>query len=200
VLLDIRWAAGLSAAGAVTTPIAVAIIGVILNRQLKRLEAQQWRNQELITARLAYYRELAEPLNDLMCYFTFIGAWKDFTPPEIIALKRDVDRKFHTLSPFFSIEVVHAYDSFMNLCFSTFGKWGADAKLKTSFRRRKAGSHTWQEIWESMFVLRQEESMPPEDLEAIKVAYNEILARLVGDIQLTTTRTNYASAQVVLNA
>jgi hypothetical protein len=178
----------------------VAIIGVFLNGRLKQIEAQQWRGQELISARLGYYREIAEPLNDLMCYFTFIGSWKEWTPPEIVALKRSLDRAFHTLSPFFGVEVVHAYETLMELCFQTFGQWGADAKLKTSCRRRKsAGTAPWNPEWDVLFVFDLENAMPSEHLEQIKVAYNEVLARLVGDIQLTSARTDYASARVVLN-
>jgi hypothetical protein len=181
--------------------VAVAAIGFLLNRQLKRIEAQRWRSQELTSSRLAYYREIAEPLNDLMCYFTFIGSWKEPSPLEIVALKRSLDRTFHTLAPFFSVEVVHAYEAFMGHCFDTFGQWGEDARLKTSYHRRKAASRqTWQVEWRSMFTYSLDESVPPEHLERIKVSYNEVLARLVGDIQLTIARTNYANARVVLNA
>jgi hypothetical protein len=196
---EVTWAAGLSAVGAVTTPFVVAAIGFLLSRQLKRIEARQWRSQELISARLDFYREIAEPLNDLMCYFTFIGTWKEKTPPEITELKRSLDRTFHTLAPFFSVEVVRAYDSFMDLCFEVFGEWGADARLKTNFRRRRdAAVERWQPEWDSMFTA--DDPIPPERLEQIKASYNEVLARLVGDIQLTIARTDYATARVVLNA
>lgn len=198
---DVTWAAALSAIGAVVTPLAVVAIGFLLNRHLKRIEARQWRSQELITARLKYYREIAEPLNDLVCYFTFIGTWKDWTPPDVVEMKRSLDRTFHTLSPFFSVEVVHAYGTFMDLCFETFGMWGADAKLKTSYRRRKTvGSVPWQPTWETMFTYAPDDSVQPEDLELIKSSYNEVLAHLVGDIELTNARTDYATARVVLNA
>lgn len=201
LLAEVTWAAGLSAIGAVTTPFAVAGIGCLLSRQLKRIEAHQWRSQELIAARLRYYREIAEPLNDLMCYFTFIGTWKQYRPVDIIEMKRSLDRTFHTLSPFFGVEVVVAYDKFMGLCFDTFGQWGTDARLRTSFRRRKSSSMVpWHDEWDTMFSYRVDDPVPPEELEQIKASYNEVLARLVGDIQLTDARTNYASASVVLNA
>jgi hypothetical protein len=198
---DVTWAQALTAVGAVVTPLAVVVIGFILNRQLKRIEARQWRSQELITARLTYYREIAEPLNDLMCYFTFIGTWKDWTPPDVVGMKRSLDRTFHTLSPFFSVEVVHAYTTFMDHCFDTFGAWGADAKLKTSYRRRQSVCREpWQADWESMFTYKLDETVPPEELEQVKSSYNEVLAHLVGDIELTNARTDYATARVVLNA
>src|SRR4051812_34034144 len=92
---DVTWAEALTAVGAIVTPIAVAVIGYGISTQLKRIEERRWRSQELIAARLRFYREIAEPLNDLMCYFTFIGTWKEHTPPEVVAVKRALDRTFH---------------------------------------------------------------------------------------------------------
>jgi hypothetical protein len=201
LLADVTWTAALSAIGAVTTPFAVVGIGFLLSRQLRRIEARQWRSQELIGARLGYYREIAEPLNDLMCYFVFIGGWKEWTPNEIVNLKRSLDRTFHTLAPFFSLPVVRAYDTFMDHCFQTFGPWGTDAKLKTNYlRRRDVRGASWKVEWESMFTYTVNEPVTSEHLEQIKSSYNEVLARLAADIQLQDARTDYASAQVVLNA
>ena len=66
---------------ALAIPIVVAFLGYKLNRRAKELEVSQWRNQELIKARLSYYQSLAPRLNDLLCYFTFIGKWKELTHP-----------------------------------------------------------------------------------------------------------------------
>lgn len=86
------------AVSAVSVPIVVAVIGYKLNQRLKLYEASQWRNQELIKARLQYFDQLAPMLNDLMCYLTFVGRWKELTPPDVIALKRDIDRLFYIRS------------------------------------------------------------------------------------------------------
>jgi hypothetical protein len=51
-----------------------------------------------------------------------------------------------------------------------------------------------------MFVYSSSEPTPPEVLERIKAAYNEILAHLVGDIEITAARTDYSTARLVLNA
>src|SRR5882672_3058426 len=94
---------------AVSVPVVVAIVGYRLNHRLKRWEASQWRNQELIKARLQYYAQLAPMVNDLMCYLTFIGRWKELTPPQVIQLKRDADRLFLSVAPLFSQHAVDAY-------------------------------------------------------------------------------------------
>ena len=44
---------------AVSVPLVVAVVGYELNRRLKQYEASQWRNQELIKARLQYFGQLA---------------------------------------------------------------------------------------------------------------------------------------------
>jgi len=198
---DVAWPDALSAIGSVITPIALAAIGFVVSRRLKRIEALQWRSHELIAARLRYYREIVEPLNDLFCYFTFIGSWKEMTPPTVIETKRSLDRTFHTLAPFFDLDVVTAYNRFMELCFDTFGRWGEDARLRTGSRRRRDSSAVpWLDEWDSMFSRAPDEPVSAGELEGIKSAYNEVVARLVGDIQLIDARTNYATAQVVLNA
>jgi hypothetical protein len=142
----VTWAAGVSAIGTVTTPFVVAVIGYNISRRLESIEARQWRNHELISIRLKYYDDIVVPLNDLMCYFTFIGIWKELTPPDVIALKRTLDRRFHTAVPLFSPASADAYGVFMECCFETYGRWGADARLNTGFARRKECAPTdWKQ-------------------------------------------------------
>src|SRR5262245_64621297 len=107
------------------------------NDQLKKWEANQWRNQELIKARLEYYKVLVPKWNDLMCYFTFIGSCKDLAPPQVIEFKRTLDREFYCAAPLFSDGVLTAYNEFMGACFETFGSWGSNARLRTGFGRRR---------------------------------------------------------------
>jgi hypothetical protein len=201
LLGEVEWTAALSAIGAIVTPFAVAIIGYLISRRLKKIEDQQWRSQALTSSRLEYFREIVEPLNDLLCYFTFIGTWKEFTPPQIITIKRKLDRTFYTVSPLFGVAATKAYEDFMHRCFETFGPWGEDAKLKTGFMRRKEASHVgWEPEWEAMFTYAPQETIPEETLLGIREAYNELVARLVDDIQLTAARPDYASARIVLHA
>lgn len=201
MIADVTWAAGLGAVGAIATPIVVTVFGFLISKRLKAIEAKQWRNQELISARLGYYREIEEPLNDIYCYFSYIGTWKDPTPPEIIETKRSLDRTFHTLSPFFSPAVVQAYNRFMQLCFQTHGGWGVDAKLKTSFkRRRQCFPNGWLDEWDAMFIYSSDVPTPKDVIRGIKDAYNDTLAYLVSDIQITNARTDYSTVREVLSS
>lgn len=190
-----------SAFGAVATPVVVVIIGWVVSRNLKRLENQQWRNQELIKTRLGYYQELAPSLNDLFCYFTFVGNWKRMSPAHVVALKRQLDRTLYSAAPLFNSQVVKAYDAFSKLCFQTFNEWGSDAKLRTGFYHRKEHfPGNWNPEWDGQFDRKIEDSVTAEELDAIREAYTTVLAALVGDMDLTRSRTDYASAEVSANA
>lgn len=196
---DPSWTEVVSAIAAILVPIAVVGIGYVINRQLRAFEDRQWRSQELIGARLRYYREIAEPLNDLMCYFTFLGAWKEMSPPDVVAKKRSLDKTFYTLVPFFDVDSKQRYLRFMELCFEAYGDWGADARLRTSCGGRKAATpESWKSEWDAMFA--PDASVAPAVLTEIRDAYNDTIAALVDDIQLTQSRADYVSARAVLNA
>lgn len=52
---------------AVAVPIVVAVIGYWLSQRIKRYEASQWRDQELIKARLQYYGQIASAAGSAVC-------------------------------------------------------------------------------------------------------------------------------------
>src|SRR4051794_3759254 len=92
-----------------TTPVAVAVLAYVLNRALKRAENRQWFSQRLVEKRIALLSEALPDLNDLYCYFAWVGRWKELSPPEILLRKRRLDQLFHANSPFFSPEARTAY-------------------------------------------------------------------------------------------
>ncbi len=185
---------------AAAVPVVVAVVGYRLNRRLKVWEASQWRNQELIKARLAYYQVIAPKLNDLMCYFTFIGAWKTLTPPDVVALKRSLDREFFTGLPLFSRGSEAAYLAFMDACFATFGSWGEDAKLRTGYGRRREAVPAWDASWERMFTHTENEGVTPDALVVVRTRYDAVLRALAKDIELLEPRDRYAPADISRNA
>lgn len=193
--------AAVTALGTLAVPIVVAVMAGRFNNQLKKWEANQWRNQELIKARLEYYKELVPKLNDMMCYFTFVGTWKAFTPPGIIELKRKLDREFYCAAPLFSEHVAEAYRAFMGTCFETFGAWGQDARLRTGLgRRRQAAGASWDPAWDGMFAYAADQAILEADLVAIRDTYNALLAHFARDIELQASRDRYVTADVTANA
>lgn len=111
------------------TPAAIALLGVYIHRVTKRFEHNQWRSQKLIEKRLAIYDSLAPLLNDVFCYFTYVGKWKESTPADIVALKRKIDKELHLAAPLFSDDWYRSISAFQNTCFETFTGWGRDDSL-----------------------------------------------------------------------
>src|SRR5258708_2100639 len=96
------WLEVAKLAASLVTPVVVATFGIYIHRVTKRFEHLQWRSQKLIEKRLTVYDDLAPLLNDLLCFFTYIGAWKEMDPPTVVGLKRKVDKKLHLAAPLFS--------------------------------------------------------------------------------------------------
>lgn len=163
-------------AGALT-PAALLVIGVYVHRVTKRFEHIQWRSQKLIEKRLAIYDDLAPLFNDVLCYFTYVGAWRDIDPHRIIELKRIIDKKSHLAAPLFSKDFFPACMKFQSLCYETYNGWGKDALLKTKFHRRREcrGEH-WKDEWDTCF------SANPADASEVRTAYLEIMRVFTKDI------------------
>jgi len=159
------------------TPAALAGFGVYIHRVTKRFEHLQWRSQKLIEVRLAIYNDLAPQLNDLLCYFTYVGCWKDLDPPAVVALKRIIDKKVHLAGPLFSQPFFSACMEFQNLCFETYSGWGRDALLRTQFQRRQqARPKDWKLEWNECF------SDIAYDPKVIQDAYKKIMEACAIDI------------------
>jgi hypothetical protein len=157
------------------TPLAVLLFGLWVNRRLKRFEHLQWANQKVIEKRLKIFDELAPLLNDVLCYFIYVGCWKDITPPDALKLKRQMDRIVHVNAPLFPPHFVDRYDTFIQACYATYSGWGQNAKLRTKyFRRREAAGQQWDPQWEACFA--DTEKVPePDDIQA---AYSELMVCL----------------------
>src|SRR6266536_4422049 len=143
------------------TPIVVIAIGFWINRRLKGLEYLQWTNQKVTEKRIAVFDDLAPLLNDLYCYFTYVGCWKDLTPVEVVSRKRKMDRIVHVNAPLFSREFVDRYTEFIGVCYETYTGWGQDAKLRTQWERRKeSAGDSWKREWENYFSDPTDRSEP----------------------------------------
>lgn len=171
------WLEVAKLASSVLTPVAIATLGVYVHRVTKAFEHRQWRSQKLIEKRLDVYDDLATDLNDLLCYFTFVGCWRDLEPPAVVAMKRKVDKKIHLASPLFGKRFFSCCMDFQNLCFETYSGWGRDALLRTSVERRKeARAHDWNDDWDECF------SSQVSDPRAIRTAYAAIMEVLSEEI------------------
>jgi hypothetical protein len=164
------------------TPIVVAGAGYWINRRLRSLESAQWSQQKIVERRIQAYDDLAPDLNRLFCFFAYVGSWKETTPPEIISLKRTLDRCAHISAPLFDHGFLSLYTELLDCCFRTFGMWGADAKLRTlPDRRRQATGSAWHPDWDQYFSERHDVVSPSE----VKTAYTGLMAYLANAIGAT---------------
>ncbi len=138
------------------TPLAVVVLGVRINHRLKELEQKQWRNRKLIEKRIDIYDEISPELNDLFCYFMWVGEWQNRTPVEIVSTKRRLDRKVHIYRFLLLPEFFEAYEKFMGVVFSTYNGAGEEARLRTNIAghdgdRRASPHFTWLDEWDARF-------------------------------------------------
>jgi hypothetical protein len=171
------------------TPIIVAILAFQFNHLIKKREKMQWTNQKIIEKRIEFYDLIVPELNDLLCYYSFIGNWKDLLPKDIIAKKRLLDKKVNIYAPLFSEEVLIKYNSFINLCFDSFTGWGHDAKIKSTFKRRKQCNPNWSDEWDDYFSSdyikrHKEDKTIKKDIESIREQYLSLLENLKTDLEI----------------
>jgi len=154
------------------TPAAVAALGFYLQRVAERLENKQWANQKIVERRLAIYDEIAPMLNDLLCYFTYVGAWKEMDPPDVITLKRKLDKQLHLAAPLFPACWAESAQAYTHACFKTFGqRWGGSAQLRTPWKNRQPVHATpWRGDWSNCFC---EELTSPREIQQL---YRNVLA------------------------
>ena len=194
---DPSWTEVVSAIAGIVTPVVIAIFGFIIARR-------QSRSDLLLKARFESYNKLAPDMNRLMCYLTFIGTWRDDSPVEIVALKRRLDANFYVAAPLFSGDVNESYRALMDLSFSTFGRWGQDAVIRSgAYRRRQSWVRkdvAWDDSWKAMFELPETGIVSGESLTEYRVAYDRFLFALVTDLNITRARAEYTTPRVSLNA
>ena len=172
-----NWLEVAKLAAALLIPAVIGAGGIYIHRITKQFEHTQWRSQKLIEKRLAVYDAMAPKLNDLLCYFTYVGSWRDSDPPDIVHLKREIDRQFYLAAPLFSNEFFEACKAFQECCFETYTGWGEDAKLRTSYvRRREARAGSWKTEWNTYF------SDKPKDYEEVRAAYKRVMESFAHDI------------------
>jgi len=176
----------------------VAVLAYVLTRN-------QSRSEELLRARLDYYRVLIPDLNRLMCYMTFIGGWRDQSPLDILTLKRRLDQNFNYAAPLFSLAVSQRYQELMDDTFAAFSEWGKDARIKSNpFRRRLAwqgkGEDEWQPEWNDHFTMPETSPISGESLRQYRHKYDTLIAAAVQDLDLTQARAQYTTVLVAMNA
>ena len=164
------------------TPITVVVLGVLFTRASRRIEQVQWANQTVVTHRLDVFDKLAPGLNQLLCFGTFVGGWKEIGPGKAIEIKRGLDQTMYANKVLFSDELFAAYHRFMTVLFDMFGTTGTDAKIRAPIES-KWGSRRdlrgWNDAMSALFT------DDPVGLDEIQAAYGELSQQFRADLYVT---------------
>jgi hypothetical protein len=165
----------------IITPIIVTYIAFKFSKIASNLSNKNWTNQKIIEKRIEIYDLIVPKLNDLLCFYCYIGNWKEITPEKVIDIKRELDKKINIYSPLFSVELITSYQKFINLCFETFTGWGNDAKIKSKYGWRKDSlGKNWNKNWDNRFSEEKQVCEP----KIIRESYFEIMEVLKNNMEI----------------
>lgn len=165
------------------TPVTVAVLGVIFARASRKIEQVQWANQTVVTRRLDIFDKLAPGLNQLLCFATFVGGWKEIEPRQAITIKRDLDQTMYANKVLFSDELFVAYHRFMTVLFAMFGTTGADAKVRAPIESQWGSRRDldwWNDVMSRLFT---DEGASLDDIQA---AYDALGEQFRADLYVTS--------------
>jgi hypothetical protein len=170
------------------TPIAVFVLGYLVTRQSRRLDEARWARQKVIEERIKAYGEVAKKLNDIYCYFLFIGPWKELSPQDVIERKRHCDAQMHTSRAYFSQELLRTYIRFIKMCFLEYAGADKDAPIRAHIEsnlgnRRNAWQATknqiWPPDWDNKFVRASDAAADSEIISAYETLIQAFHEELV---------------------
>jgi hypothetical protein len=154
------------------TPLTVAGLGIFIARASSRIEQVQWANQTVVTRRLDIFAQLAPGLNQLLCFATFVGGWKEIQPRQAIALKRQLDETMYANKVLFSDPLFAAYQHFMTTLFAMYASTDADAHLRAPTHSQwgdRRHMPWWQDSMTQLFSTTNTVSV-----DVIQAAYDQL--------------------------
>jgi hypothetical protein len=148
------------------TPITVAILGIMVDRASKRAETAaataarlaenaQWANRRAVERLIELHKEIAPLLNDMLCFFTRVGHFREIDPPDMLARKRKLDHIFFVNEHLFSSDLRAKYHALMQECFAHWESFGQDARMRTSayaLRAERGAVAKWDNAWTALFA------------------------------------------------
>ena len=162
------------------TPITVAGLGVLFARASRRIEQVQWANQIVVTRRLDVFAELAPGLNQLLCFATFVGGWKEIQPKQAIAIKRRLDETMYANRVLFSEKLFVSYQQFMSTLFAMYATTDADAHLRAPVESQWGDRRNMR--WWDDSMARLFSPTNPAGLADIQAAYDLLSQRFRDDL------------------
>lgn len=162
------------------TPLLVLVLTVVITRYTKEVERLREQSDKLGEKRMELYDRIGVKINEVFCYFWYVGKWKDMSPFDVLEKKRELDAVIHTYRPFFSDEFFALYRQFIQASFAEYAAMGEDAKLRTTLKdRAKRFRGEWKGEWDNMLTNE-------DNSRDIRGAYESLLARLASELDLAS--------------
>lgn len=159
------------------------VLGFIVTRAARRIENAQWASRKIIERRLELHKEMAPILNDVYCFFTTRGHFREITPPDALEKKRQLDKLFHTNRNLFGPEFQEAYYDFMRSCFIEYSRLPEDAHLnaQSAWMREQRSYKGWDPEWDDRFV-KMTTAESKETAEKQKRTYETLMSAFASDL------------------
>jgi hypothetical protein len=172
-----------SLVAAFLTPLLLFLLGLIVARAARRIENAQWASRKIIERRLELHKEMAPILNDVYCFFTTRGHFRDITPPDALEKKRQLDKLFHTNKDLFSLKFQADYYDFMRSCFIEYSRLPEDAHLnaQAAWMREQRSYKGWDPEWDDRFV-EMTAAKSKETAEEQKRKYEALMSAFADDL------------------
>jgi hypothetical protein len=157
----------------------VAVLAVWVRRFTEAIERRGKLSQIEVEWRLEVFKQLGPKLNLLYSYFNYVGEWRETTPQQAIAAKRECDRIVHTNGFLWSPAFLAAYRAFTDVAFEAERGRGMDLALRANVERHRENPR-WREAWNAYFV-DPDKRIRREDFNTY---YGAVLDKAVKDLGL----------------
>jgi hypothetical protein len=135
-------------------------------------------NQELIKQKMVVYNEVAPCVNGIYCYLMFVGAWKNSTPDDVVALKRSADKEMHIYRALLGEDLFAAYRAFIQCSFRESSETGMEATIRLDPSiARQLRMDDWKESWDAKLAASQ---APPRKSDSTYVTLMMRFAKELG--------------------
>lgn len=164
------------------TPLLVGVITYIIAKAAIKIERKKSLDSQLIKYRLEIYQQVAPLINDLYCFFRFLGNWKELTPETIITHKRKCDKIIFVNRSIFSDDLFNAYQVFSKLYFEMWTGIGEDAKIRVDkelFLEHWASNPSYKSEWIDLISSNKTEA------EKLKSSYEYLIRQFSKDVGLS---------------
>ena len=112
------------------TPLTVLGLGALVARSTRHVDDLRWANQQVVGRRLDLYSEIGPIINQLFCFATFVGRWKELDAQQVLAAKRKVDEIMYANRPIFSSALFQVYERYMATLFLMYATVDGSALLR----------------------------------------------------------------------